>query len=120
MPTRKTKTALSHMIDPLSDDEVMSAVDTTMDTGIENLDPVPSSRTKASIKSKPSKAAGAKMAVSKITKAKSASRRVSGVGAVSNARKTTSKRTALAERNAPNETDTDEVDEFDETEVPVK
>ena len=124
MPALKTKSALSHMLEPLSEDELEpTTFDTTMDSGVENLNPVPSSRAKAATKSKPSsssKVTSGQVATAKVTKAKAPSRRGSGAGTAANSRKTASKRNALAERNAPNESETEEVEEFDETEIPVK
>ncbi|KAF2098485.1 hypothetical protein NA57DRAFT_75730 [Rhizodiscina lignyota] len=123
MPAQKTRAALSHMLDPLSEDELdqTTTLENTMEsTGIENLNPVPSSRQKSGAKSKAStsnKTTSTKAAASKVTKAKAPARRASG------GRKTTgSKRKALAERVAPNESDTEEVEDFEEeaTEVPVK
>lgn len=121
MPGAKSKAALSHMLDPLSEDELEQTTfnETTMDSGIENLKPIPSSRQKAGAKVKPStsnKATSARTATSKVTKAKAPPRRTSG----GTSRKTTSKRSALAERNAPNESDTEEVEEFEEEAPPVK
>lgn len=125
MPAHKSRAALSQLVEPLSDDELdqtAQTVDNTMDSAIENLDPVPSSRMKASSRTKSSKATTSKTApASKVTKPRATTRRTSSTAATSNSRKTAkgSKRSALAERTDPNASETEEVEEF-EDEAPPK
>lgn len=106
------------MLSPLSEDELEhTAFDQTNDSNLENLDPTPKQRAKAGSRNKT--ATANKAVATKVTKPRASSRRTSG-SSVAPRKPANNRRKALAERDAPNASETEEVEEFEDEEAPAK